>query len=470
MLTSKQLFVLCLVNVFFVTVRGSTNTVVLTSVCDASLQKEDASFLVTSATYENITGPEDCTVVIQALKSNQMLAVVFVSPFLLEDDENNPLLPDGQGCRRSSLMIWDGDDYETDDLIGRYCGTETPASFESTGQFLTIWLSLNESAAANISVLYTSFDNGVCDDDVTELRCNNGRCVPRSVSCDLANNCGDNSDQLISAPAYCSVTDESTLAESYPWLWILLGILGVLLLAYILYWLLWRPGYIIWRLGCCRNLWYGCCRGVNAKCCGQSRKYNKGSRSGTHGSSQDGVDYYDTDDDDDGESTGCLCCRCCRSCSSNDKQRRRSKRHPNQGSDSSMTQLHRPGLYKEGVMFPPGAGQRPRLHREGVILPPDAGDRPKLHREGLILPPDAIRPSLYKEDLIIPQYGPRPQLYKEGVILPPPEEQGRVQPMAFGIYHEDTIVPPPSTLVTPSLVMIEDCQKDWDGRHAREAR
>lgn len=52
--------------------------------------------------------------------------------------------------------------------------------------------------------MYFVFIVGVCDDDVTELRCNNGKCVPRSVSCDLANNCGDNSDQLISAPAYCS--------------------------------------------------------------------------------------------------------------------------------------------------------------------------------------------------------------------------------------------------------------------------
>ncbi|XP_041457300.1 uncharacterized protein LOC121409431 [Lytechinus variegatus] len=461
-----------LVNILFVIVSGSTNTVVLTSVCDASLQKKDASFIVTSATFENITGPQDCTVVVQALKSNQMIAAVFVPPFLLEDDENNPSIPDGQGCRRSSLMIWDGDDYETDELIGRYCGTETPVSFDSTGQFLTVRLTLNESAAANITLLVTSFDNGACDDDVTELRCNNGRCVPRSVRCDFANNCGDNSDQFVHEPAFCSESDDSTDSESYLWLWVLLGIIGALLMAFILYWLLWRPGYIIWRLGCCRNLWYGCCKGANSKCCVKSRRYNKGSqgnKSGLGAGHQDGMQYHDAahenDDDDDNVSRGCFCCRCCRCCSSND---RRSNRHPSQGSNSSMTPLQRPGLRKEGLMLPPDAGERPRLEREGVMLPPGAGERPRLQREGLLLPPDAIRPSLYKEDLIVPQYGPRPQLNKDGVILPPSEEQGRIQPMSFGIYHEDTILPPPSTLITPSL--LEDCQKDWDGGHAREAR
>ncbi|XP_072169452.1 uncharacterized protein [Diadema setosum] len=451
---------------------GSTGTIVFTDFCDTSLQKEDASFVTTSADESaNITGPVDCLIVVQALKSNQQLAVDFVEPFMIEDDENNPALPDGQGCRRSSLIIWDGDDLESDDLIGRYCGSDVPSSFESSGQFLTLYFLLNDSATAQFTLLYSSFDNGVCDDEVTELRCNNGRCVPRSVRCDTANNCGDNSDQFIDAPAYCPDTDQ-TVAQSYLPLWVIMAVLGAILLALFLYWLLWRPGYLIWRLGCCRNLWHGCCRDLRAKCCCRSLNYSKQSGNRARGRNKDGEpsgeEDADEDDDDVDGDAGCLCCGCCGA-----RSRRGRRKRELADSTSSLAPFAHPGLYKEGLILPPDAGDRPILHREGLMLPSDKGERPKLRREGLILPPDTTRPVLYREGVMVPEYDHRPQLYKEDAILPHAE----TKPPSWGIYHEDTIVPPPSTLTPPTLGEVPktqrrvyDYQVDWDGGHAREAR
>lgn len=53
------------------------------------------------------------------------------------------------------------------------------------------------------------------------------------------------------------------------WLWILLAVVGSLA---ILYWCLWRPGWLVWRLGCLRNCCYkaschSCSTRCNTCCC-----------------------------------------------------------------------------------------------------------------------------------------------------------------------------------------------------------
>ncbi|XP_033117556.1 uncharacterized protein LOC117117387 [Anneissia japonica] len=115
-----------------------------------------------------------------------------------------------------------------------------------------------------------SSDARTCTDSVYELQCDNGKCVPRSVRCDYFNNCDDGSDQRVGAPSYCPYRrKETTSAGTYIW-WIILALIGGYLLSYILYWLCWRPGYIPWRLACCRNFckqcFVGCCRTCCSKC------------------------------------------------------------------------------------------------------------------------------------------------------------------------------------------------------------
>ncbi|XP_071785507.1 uncharacterized protein [Asterias amurensis] len=262
---------------------GRTQTVTIQDLCGTTVDKADALRLRSHDSVEAFNGDQlmpRCTFVLQALKTNQGFLIQFDEYFILEDatgpqraantaDNITEIIP--SYCNSSFLQIWEGDDV-TDDVepIMTACGTVVPdVVVESRTQFVTLRLTVHPTARVNITVLATSFDTGPCTDEVTELRCRNGRCVPRTLRCDNADNCGDNTDQLVSAPANCTLaTIKGTVDFPSE---ILLGSLAAILVAFGLYWLFWRPGYVIWRLACCRNLARCCCHRCSCRkttfCC-----------------------------------------------------------------------------------------------------------------------------------------------------------------------------------------------------------
>ncbi|XP_033625565.1 uncharacterized protein LOC117288822 [Asterias rubens] len=262
---------------------GNLQAVTIQDLCGTTVDKADALRLRSHDSVEAFNGDQlmpKCTFVLQALKTNQGFLIQFDEYFILEDatgpqraantaDNITEIIP--SHCNSSFFQIWEGDDV-TDDVepIVTACGTVVPdVVVESRTQFVTLRLTVHPTARVNITVLATSFDTGPCTDEVTELRCRNGRCVPMTLRCDNADNCGDNTDQLVSAPANCTLaTIKGTVDFPSE---ILLGSLAAILVAFGLYWLFWRPGYVIWRLACCRNLARCCCHRCSCRkttfCC-----------------------------------------------------------------------------------------------------------------------------------------------------------------------------------------------------------
>ncbi|XP_071957476.1 uncharacterized protein [Antedon mediterranea] len=287
-------------------VLGITSYLNMMDNCGNALRKKDAYALRShddEDVFNNTSGSRiTCTVQVQALRSDQRLSFNFVD-LVIEDPANT------NECGSTYISVWDGQVISDDDIIDRYCLNDT-STFQTLTQFAIIRFSIAPGAAVNITLLYTSFTSGTCTDEVFELQCDNGLCVPRSVRCDFFNNCGDGSDQRVGAPSFCPlIRKESVSVVDSIW-WILMILLGVLWALYILYWLCWRPGYIPWRLACCRNFckqcFVGCCRTCCTRCkcrrclrrCGRScRRCCKGRRKGRSGGS-------DARRDGDGTSSG----------------------------------------------------------------------------------------------------------------------------------------------------------------------
>ncbi|XP_022080363.1 uncharacterized protein LOC110973676 isoform X2 [Acanthaster planci] len=289
MKTSHAKLVILLLATLLDGLGASTQTVSMQGLCGHRVDKKDAWRLrshdnLEDATTGDLLRPE-CTFVLQALKTSQAFAVSFEEYFILQDEAivipttpsanaTNSTQPDlfsPSGCNSSYLQIWDGDVINDVNHLVTVCGTTQsmlglPSNVvESQTQFLTVRLTVHPTATVNVTMVTTSFDAGPCTDEVTELKCHNGRCVPRSVRCDIADNCGDNTDQRPSPPANCSLT---TVVEPVDFPWdVLLAVAGALFAAFVLYWLCWRPGYIPWRLACCRNLLGGCFRDCCRGCC-----------------------------------------------------------------------------------------------------------------------------------------------------------------------------------------------------------
>ncbi|XP_038066478.1 uncharacterized protein LOC119736537 [Patiria miniata] len=274
----------------FISSSHGCHAVSMQELCGSRVDKKDAWRLrshdgLDAATTGDRLQPE-CTFVLQALRTSQAFLVSFGEYFILQDEASeiptvppangtnstqSDFTPMGTGCNSSYLQIWDGDVINDVNLLLTVCGTGDsvlglPSDVvESQTQFLTVRLTVHPTATVNVTIVTTSFDSGPCTDEVTELKCRNGLCVPRTVRCDNVNNCGDNTDQLVSSPANCTL---ATFDEpiDFPWE-ILLAVLGAILTAFLLYWLFWRPGYIPWRVACCRNLLRGCCQGCCKGCC-----------------------------------------------------------------------------------------------------------------------------------------------------------------------------------------------------------
>ncbi|XP_067936989.1 uncharacterized protein [Watersipora subatra] len=123
------------------------------------------------------------------------------------------------------------------------------------------------TCGTNFTIDITSFIVGNCHQDgrrnnKEQWYCRDeDKCISKALVCDgfLADNCGNYADNYAGKPANCGVKPVSLL-----WLWILLAILCALIL---LYWCCWRPGWLVWRLGCLRNCCHNtCCHSCATSC------------------------------------------------------------------------------------------------------------------------------------------------------------------------------------------------------------
>ncbi|XP_070574877.1 uncharacterized protein [Ptychodera flava] len=287
---------------------AQTSTIVFNKKCNKTIEKKDAHFVKSHQGPESLSRNFDCKVTVQALKNDQMLYIRLVRPtYYGIVDPDNTVPENGIGdittCNGSYLAVYDGE--TTDDpLLLHTCGTTLAPSISTTQNFATFVMHLQRTSSVNFTLLYTSFDYGACTDEATELPCNNGRCIPRTLACERVNNCGDRSDEALGLPSNCTVITTSLTYEDFWWWWIPLA---ALLLLYILYWCCWRPGYVPWRLSCCRNCWRDMCRDCCKHCCtdcacgknGKGRGQGDGNGSGRGGHGKD--------------RKGCTCFSCCRS-------------------------------------------------------------------------------------------------------------------------------------------------------------
>ncbi|CAK8674715.1 unnamed protein product [Clavelina lepadiformis] len=242
-----------------------------------------------------------CTYVMQAESpSHRLLFGVGTG-----NNEINVLMHE-DGCDAARMRLLDSDGSTE---LAEFCDTlDRIREYISSGDSLTLEVLLpigGNSSILNFTLHYTSFTEAAnCSDDPDVFPCRNGRCIDPAGRCDvtLINNCGDFSDNSRGPPGNCSSeTTTTTLATTTAnstagtsnssssqtnllWiLWVVLGLLG----AYFLYWSLWRPGYLIWRCSCWRNM--ACCRKCLAQgppkdrnpfdCCGQSKIANNAASS-----------------------------------------------------------------------------------------------------------------------------------------------------------------------------------------------
>ncbi|XP_002742305.2 uncharacterized protein LOC100373344 [Saccoglossus kowalevskii] len=277
-----------------------TTQLIMNENCNRLTVKKDAYRLESHVVDGTaLSGFLDCSVTMQAMKNDQMLLISFLREnYYAVTDPGNEIesgLGNSTNCDASFLQIYDGRFATNDSLLLHTCGTIQPATFQTTTNFATVRMKLRDTSSVNFTILMTSFDFGSCTDEVTELKCTNGRCIPRTLRCDSANNCGDNSDQLVElAPSYCPYVRVWTYDDVW-WWWIPLA---VPILLYASYWCCWRPGYFPWRMACCRNALRDSCRDCCKHCCidcsiGKGGKWGK-PRKGR-------------------EREGCTFCACCRS-------------------------------------------------------------------------------------------------------------------------------------------------------------
>ncbi|XP_077868365.1 uncharacterized protein LOC144358575 [Saccoglossus kowalevskii] len=96
------------------------------------------------------------------------------------------------------LHIFDGGSVHSPRLspLTGLCGTETPGTFSSTENQLTLqFVTDGDTSKRGFYIVYTSFTEGGACDGTDDFMCHNGRCVDSSLQDDGKDNCGDNSDE-----------------------------------------------------------------------------------------------------------------------------------------------------------------------------------------------------------------------------------------------------------------------------------
>ncbi|XP_063713880.1 uncharacterized protein LOC134841765 isoform X2 [Symsagittifera roscoffensis] len=160
----------------------------------------------------------------------------------------------GCGAKLSFYDSW----ANNGDLFGCTCKDLFPAVMESASNKIKVCLDVPVGMVIENDWAFfaTSFDESSCPQNETMLHCVNRRCVQRTLICDGVDNCGDRTDELLIEncdPVRAEVgeiMDDSTPLW-WGWIW---WVLLVMLAMMTTYWCCWRPGYIWWRLGCCRDL------------------------------------------------------------------------------------------------------------------------------------------------------------------------------------------------------------------------
>nr|XP_039257951.1 uncharacterized protein LOC120334505 [Styela clava] len=224
----------------------------------------------------NYTDPVNCSLTMTATSSAHRIRFAFNTGTGDVGIVNNPN-PGSGSCPQASVQIFDGPSV-TQSPRRTFCGNLLSTETLSTGDTLTLLVLSNGGSGTNINFTahYTSFTESA--DCGADFPCNNGRCISPTMKCDttLINNCGDFSDNSEDPPANCTVdafttspmdttaeqttstppSESDTSAVIYA-----AAVIGGIFGLYFLHWLLFRPGWLVWRMGCFRHL--RCCRSCN---------------------------------------------------------------------------------------------------------------------------------------------------------------------------------------------------------------
>ncbi|XP_078688853.1 uncharacterized protein LOC144920513 [Branchiostoma floridae x Branchiostoma belcheri] len=175
------------------------------------------------------------------------------------------------------VTFYDGSSTSASVLSGPLCGSSTPGSVITTGGNLTMRLVIS-AASAQVSFVgdYTSFhtDAGSCTGG-NLFQCTNSRCIAYDLTCDQTgiDNCGDASDQSFGPPANCNPTTAPPAVVTEeglsPAVVGVVGTMGSLTSVVALYWLLWKPGWLTWRLSSLRHVKYFSSIGPHCLSCSQ---------------------------------------------------------------------------------------------------------------------------------------------------------------------------------------------------------
>ncbi|KAI8514244.1 hypothetical protein Bbelb_085680 [Branchiostoma belcheri] len=189
---------LALVVLAFLVEGSSAFTVHLTDQCGKSINIRSHGGQVNSQPEAAYPANTDCALTLQADSGKNI--------YLRLEKLDIPDGSNGQTCG-DSLWIYDGPSATGTTLGGPICGSSAGGEYESTGDAVTLKFTSDSDSqrGSGFLIVYAAFDSGSpCDS--TEFECGNGRCVSRDLTCDLANHCGDNTDESTSAMhANCAI-------------------------------------------------------------------------------------------------------------------------------------------------------------------------------------------------------------------------------------------------------------------------
>ncbi|XP_075045670.1 membrane frizzled-related protein [Mixophyes fleayi] len=109
---------------------------------------------------------------------------------------HNFSLESEQSCNFDYVEIHDSGGFGIASLMGRFCGSETPPSFTSSGTQMTILFVADEEVSdVGFYATYQALNATESDCGSLELRCGDGRCLPLQWACDGWLDCSDGRDE-----------------------------------------------------------------------------------------------------------------------------------------------------------------------------------------------------------------------------------------------------------------------------------
>ncbi|XP_078613125.1 uncharacterized protein LOC144882893 [Branchiostoma floridae x Branchiostoma japonicum] len=169
-------------------VKGSSAfTVHLTDQCGKSINIKSHGGQVNSQAAVTYPADTDCELTLQADSGKHI--------YLRLERLDIPDGSSGQNCD-DRLRIYDGPSATGSVLGGPICGSSAGGEYESTGDAVTLKFTSDSDnqRGSGFLLVYAAFDSGSpCAN--AEFECGNGRCISRELKCDLADHCGDNTDE-----------------------------------------------------------------------------------------------------------------------------------------------------------------------------------------------------------------------------------------------------------------------------------